>query len=434
VKYHESDILELKREYTPDIKKEVVAFANTDGGEIYIGISDDGSVAGVAHPDKVLLQITSAVRDGIKPDITMFTSCKVRKIDGKSVIVISVARGTGRPYYLTDKGLKPSGVYVRHATASYPASEEAIRRMIKETDGDKFESTRSINQELTFDFASKEFAKRKIAFGEAQMITLGIKNSNGLFTNLGLLWSDQCVHTLKVACFEGTNKNVFKDRREFTGSVLLQFEDAYNYIDMHNKLHARISGLYRVEYRDYPEIAIREALLNAVIHREYSFSGSVLVNIYDDRIEFVSLGGLVSGLSLDDVLVGVSQSRNEKLSGLFYRLKLIEAYGTGITKIMTSYKESITKPVIRATNSAFSLSLPIMGETADASIPQTEHKENQQWNKIIKAITKKGSVTRLEVQELLGVGQTRAIIILKEMLKQGVIKIESKGRNRRYFV
>ena len=99
-----------------------------------------------------------------------------------------------------------------------------------------------------------------------------------------------------------------------------------------NKTEATFEGLTRKDERDYPTETIREALLNAVVHREYSFSGSTLINIYEDRIEFISLGGIISGLSLDSIMLGVSQSRNEKLANIFYRLHLIEAYGTGIKK------------------------------------------------------------------------------------------------------
>ena len=289
MKYAESISVELKQEFTADIKKEVVAFANTHGGTVYVGIADDGRIVGVRTADKVLLQIVNIIRDAIKPDVTLFTDCAVEHSEGHAIIKVSVQRGTDRPYYLADKGLRPAGVYVRHGTASVPASDDAIRQMIKETDGDNYEDVRALNQELTFDYTAAEFERRSVGFGEAQMKTLGLQGADGLYTNLGLLLSDQCVHTTKAACFEGTDKGVFKDRREFTGSLLRQLADAYAYIDLFNKTKATFYKLDRVDNRDYPEEAIREALLNAIVHREYSFSGSTLINIYDDRIEFVSL-------------------------------------------------------------------------------------------------------------------------------------------------
>ncbi|MHB8126047.1 MAG: RNA-binding domain-containing protein [Desulfitobacteriaceae bacterium] len=434
MKYLESENLELKREFTSDIKKEVVAFANTGGGEIYVGISDDGSVIGIEQVDKVLLQITNVIRDAIKPDITMFTNCSVQSIEDKKVIIISVQRGTGRPYYLAEKGLKPSGVYVRQASASVPASDDAIRQMIKETDGDKYENIRSINQELTFDFAKTEFTKRGVEFSETQMVTLGIQSIDGLFTNLGLLLSDQCIHTIKIACFEGSDKGTFKDRREFGGSLFLQLQDAFTNINFFNKLNATFSGLDRIEHRDYPEDAIREALLNSIVHRDYSFSGSTLINIYDDRIEFVSLGGLVYGLSLDDIMLGISQTRNEKLANSFYRLKHIEAYGTGIIKIINSYNNNSIKPIIKATGSAFCVLLPNRNYKSDIRPMKTAHHNNEQHNKIVEVIARQGSITRYETEKLLGVKQTRASNVLSAMVREGIIRVVNAGKNSKYVL
>ena len=144
----EGKTTEFKREYVEDIKYTAVAFANTDGGKIYIGINDDGSVQGVNNTDTVMLRITNMIRDTIRPDVTMFTECSVEAIDGKSVVVLTVQRGTARPYYLAGKGIRPEGVYLRQGASSVPASETAILNMIKETSGDCYEDARSLNQRL----------------------------------------------------------------------------------------------------------------------------------------------------------------------------------------------------------------------------------------------------------------------------------------------
>jgi len=433
MKYSENENIELKREYTPEIKKEIIAFANTNGGYLYIGISDNGKIEGLANSEKVLQQVIHIIRDGIRPDLTMFTNCRIKAVEGKKVIEISVVRGTARPYYLSEKGLKPSGVYVRHATSSNPASEEAIRKMIKETDGDRFELTRSMEQELTFEAAKKEFAKRKIEFGKNQMKNLGIINADGLYTNLGLLLSDQCAHTIKIACFEGGGKSEFKDRREFEGSILQQLHDSYEYINIFNKLHATYSGLERIDRRDYPEVAIREALLNAIVHRDYSFSGSTLISIFEDHIEFVSLGGLVSGLSIDDIINRASQARNEKLANIFYRLKLVEAYGTGIVKIMESYKRSASMPKLKATGNAFNISIFNLNLAISNRAADSNDNINEQWKEILNSIAAKGSLTRFETEKILGIGQTRAHVLLKAMIDAGMIKTVGNGKKRRYI-
>lgn len=185
------------------------------------------------------------VRDAIKPDITMFLHYKTITENEKKIVVVDVQRGTERPYYIAKKGLRPEGVYVRQGYSSAPATNAAIRQMIKETDGDHFEEMRSLEQNLTFMTATKKFTEYNLPFGEPQMKTLGIMSHDGIYTNLGLLLSDQCVHTIKVAAFEGTTQSEFKDRREFSGSLFQQMDDVYDYIDFRNQNHSSKSKCHR---------------------------------------------------------------------------------------------------------------------------------------------------------------------------------------------
>lgn len=261
---------EFKREYTDEIKKTVVAFANTRGGEVLIGVEDDGTVIGASDVDGTMLKVTNAMRDSIKPDITMFLLCEKREMDGKDVVAVSVQKGTACPYYLAAKGLRPEGVFVRQGASTVPATGSAILKMIKETDGDDYETARSLNQELTFQEAECSFAEEHIPFGQEQKRTLGLVSEDGVFTNLGLLLSDQCMHTAKLAVFQGSSKTVFKDRAEFSGSLFRQMENIYAYIDRFNRIRAEFPGLKRVDTRDYPSEAVREAMLNAIVHRDYS--------------------------------------------------------------------------------------------------------------------------------------------------------------------
>lgn len=148
---------------------------------------------------------------------------------------------------------------------------------------------------------------------------------------------------------------MFKDRREFSGALMKQMNDVYDYIDFHNQTHATIEKLLRIDVRDYPEIAVREALLNLLVHRDYAFSASALISIYEDRMEFISIGGLMPGIELEDVMASISICRNPDLANVFYRLHLIEAYGTGISKIIGAYADVAEKPVIETTRNTFKM-------------------------------------------------------------------------------
>lgn len=435
----ENKTTEFKREYMDDIKYAVIAFANTDGGKLYIGMNDDGTVRGVDDVDGTMLRLTNMIRDVVRPDVTMFMECGVEVIDGKNVVVLTMQRGTARPYYLHGKGVRPEGVYVRQGASSVPASETAILNMIKETSGDRYEDGRSINQQLTFDKTAAYFKKKNIEFGENQKRTLNIISKDGTYSNLGMLLSDQCVHTIKMAVFDGSKKSVFRDRRELTGSLLEQLENAYAYIDSFNRTRAEFEGLDRIDKRDYPPEALREALLNAIVHRDYAISGATLISIFDDRIEIITIGGLVRGISFDDIMLGVSVLRNQHLANVFYRLKLIEAYGTGMLKINECYTDYDVKPQIEVTNNAFKITLPntnyaknIHSSEPQKTVPVRVISKDAREEIIISLFESTDTIVRKDVEDALKVSQATAVLILRKMVVEGILLKEGGGKYLRY--
>ena len=438
----ENKTTEFKRVYVEDIKNTIVAFANCDGGTLYIGVDDDGTVYGVDDVDGTMLRVTNAIRDAVRPDVTMFVECHNAVMDEKPVVCVIVQRGTARPYYLHGKGIRPEGVYVRQGASTVPATDAAILNMIKETSGDSYEAARSLNQHLTFNKAIDFFKKRKVEFGKAQMRTLHLIGEDDMYTNLAFLLSEQCTHMIKLAVFEGSKKSVFKDRRELSGSLLKQLEEAFDYIDRFNRTRAEFSGLDRLDMRDYPPESIREALLNAIVHRDYSFSGSTLISIFEDRIEFVTIGGLVKGIVLDDVMLGVSVLRNQNLANIFYRLRLIEAYGTGILKINECYNDYVVKPMIETTCNAFKITLPNTNfhsqeQKASNTLKMVSStsvtKKEERINAVLELCRSKGSIIRSDVESALGVSQSTAILLLRELTGDSVLIKKGKTKNLRYY-
>lgn len=337
-------------------------------------------------------QVSNALSDSIRPDVSMFTNMSLLNEEGRFYIKLEVSQGTKKPYYLSDKRLKPTGVYVRNGTTSAPASEDVIHMMIKMTDGDSFEANRSLIQELNFNRLEKEMGRRKLEFTQVQMKNLGILTSDDIYTNMGLLVTD-----------------------------------AYKTIDFYNGTKATFEDLLRIDERDYPEDIVREALLNAIVHRDYTFSGSTFINLYSDRLEIISLGGLVSGLSLEAAMLGASQPRNEKLASLFYRMKLIEAYGTGISKIISCYKGLQVKPKFENVEDAFRVTLPNI-HAQEIVI------ENEKYLPIRQLFENRKEITRSDVEEILEIRTTHAINMLKEMLEQGLITKVGGGRQTRYVI
>ncbi len=419
--------MEFKREFTTDLNKEIIAFANTDGGKIYIGVDDNGAAVGIQDIDFTMQACVNHIHNTIKPDITGFLKISPAILDGKDIVEIEVGKGTSRPYYIAGKGIKPEGVYVRVGSSSVPATESAILKMITETYGESYEDVRSLNQELTFQETETYFQKKGILLGDTQKRTLGLINNEGLFTNLALLLSEQCQHTIKIAVFDGIEKENFKDRYEFRGSLLKQLNDAFAFIDRYNRTQSTFQGLERVDKRDYPVEAIRESLLNCIVHREYSLGGSTLIHIFDDRMEFISLGGLVKGIEYDDIMLGVSLSRNKNLANIFYRLQLIEAYGTGISKIMRSYNGEMEKPLIEVSGNAFKITLP-NAKTAKNSVADME-----KFDVVMALFETSPQITRNDVEKCLKVSYATAARILAKMVENKLITRVGNTRNTKYI-
>ena len=276
--------------------------------------------------------------------------------------------------------------------------------MIKETDGDRFEAMRSMNQELTFETTEKEFQLRKIEFGTQQMRTLKLIDQDGLYSNLAMLLSDQCVHTIKVAVFQGKDQTVFKDRREFAGTLMKQMNDVYDYIDFHNQTHATIEKLLRIDVRDYPEI------------------------------------------DLEDVMAGISVCRNQDLANVFYRLHLIEAYGTGISKIIGAYADEEKKPVIETTRNTFKIILPninamrekvrISELEAKEENPETNKEDTQELSseeeQVLEYAGKHEDFTKNDVVRLLKVSASTAARVIRGLVERNFLKRNGKARNTYY--
>lgn len=439
MKFRKSEKFALKAVAGDGMVQDIIAFANGGGGTVYVGVGDDGDVLGVENGDTWAMKISNMMRDAVKPDVTAFIHCETLNCDGKAVVAVSVQSGAGRPYYWVEKGLRPEGVFLRQGDATVPATKTAICQMIEETDGDSFEERRSMNQDLTFEALKKAFADQNMTFEKRHMQTLSLISGDGLYTNTGLLLSDQCPYMMMAAVFDGTNQSVVKARQDFRGSLIDQLKTACAYINLHNKTYGELYKLHHIDaLRDYPEAALREALLNALVHRNYSFQAHTLINIYDDRVEIVSLGGLLPGLALEDLNLGVSLCRNPHLYNVFFRLKLIEAYGTGMKKMMEAYADELVKPKIMATQNAFKITLPNVNFRSKAveapmivgEMPVPFRTSDEA--KIMQLLEEKKRITRKEAQELLDVSQSTAGRILKTLVDNGQIIQRGGGRTTRY--
>ena len=302
------------------------------------------------------------------------------------------------------------------------ASEQAIKQMLIASEESAYESRLSIKQDLTFAYLKMAFKREKIELKEK---TLGLMNADGNYTNLALLLSDQCPFSIKAAVFDSDDKSRFVDRKEFGGSLLKQADDAYNYLTLNNKNHGEYNGILRDDKSDYNNLVLREGLLNAIIHRDYALNGSILISIYANRIEYISIGGLVTGMTYDDMMLGVSRSRNEKLANVFFKLRYVEAYGTGIEKIQGDYEHTGTSPRFEVSDNGFLLMLPNKSTVSINKKPMTDKEMVHEF------ICENERVSRAQIQEEFKFKLTKTRNILLQLEQEG--KILRLGNSRGTF-
>ena len=369
----ESKILELKEKLPKksNIAKTVIAFSNTAGGKLIIGVTDKREIVGINDIDLFEIQdkIASIISDQCSPNI--IPEIYSVNIEGKLILVIEVVRGNLKPYFLKNQG-KANGTYIRIGATNRLADMENINELERQKRHISFDE--EIHYETTFEnldtsplFDRFEIAGKPINLEKLQNLKLVKSDNNILYpTNALMILLGKFPHCLvKCARFKGTTMDVFIDKKEYTGDIFSILENTKNFILNHINLGATINGLYRKELYEIPEVAIREALVNAVIHRDYVNRGrDIKVGVYDDIVNIVSPGSLPNNITMEDIFNGRSESRNRVLANIFKELGLIEQWGSGIGRIVNSCKEySLPTPEIEEENDFMNIEIVRKKET-----------------------------------------------------------------------
>ncbi len=333
--------------------KSVVAFANGIGGKIIFGIADNPiKVVGIerdnvfATMDAIANAISDSCSPAIVPDISLQT------VENKTVIVVEIAAGTQRPYCVKSLG-REEGTYIRVAGTSRPADDMMIRELLFEGSGRCYDKTVDLERKVssveidalcralketavnnTLDEAEKLSVKDVTT---RQLLSWGVlveRNGELLPTHAFSILTGEANNVIQCGVFKGTTKAVFVDRREFGGPIQDQIEQAYQFVLRNIHLGASFHGVYRQDEYELPTDAIRELIINAVVHRSYLDHGNIQVAVYDDRLEVTSPGKLPIGQTLERMRVGYSKIRNEALAHAFAYMRLIEQWGSGIPRII----------------------------------------------------------------------------------------------------
>ena len=421
----ENENIEFKELYTENIYKEIVAFLNSGSGTIYIGYNDNGELIGLENVKETEEKISNGIRGKIVPDCSVFVSINNATLDNKDYIIINVSKGVNI-YSLKDKGII-KGTYIRNGSCSMPATEETVKQMIIKNSNITFETSVANNQNLTFNYIREAFMGINIDINNKNIMkNLFMLDNNGNYTNLALLLSDQCPYTVKVATYQSVNKTNFLDRKEFGGSLLEVYDKTLSYLKINSATYGLIDSSIREDIEEYPEFILREIILNSLIHRDYSVLTSNIINIYkDDSIEFISYGSLYGNITIEDVLAGLSTSRNPHLQSIFMRLKRVEAIGSGLRRVNSYYKSKNLDFLVKALPSSFVVRLPRI--TIDKISAKDDYKI------IIDYLNINGEITRKEAERLLNKEKTTTSNVLSKMISDKIIKKIGKGPNTKYI-
>jgi ATP-dependent DNA helicase RecG len=422
--------------------KTVVAFANGSGGKIIFGIKDKTrEIVGILEDEifSMMDSITNMIHDKCFP--TIIPEIYIENVENKKLLVVEIYPGSQKPYYL--KG-KTKEVYIRIGATTRKASEEIVRSLERQ----KFNI--SYDEEIIYDVSynekeiynlKKDFLNltgKKLTKSDLYNLKIlkNIRQSDYLTVGGALLiGKNNFFDYAKISCarFKGFSLSTkeFIDQKEYSGPLYKQVESAFNFAIEHIEKRGEIKGLKREDSYIVPIEAIREALVNAVVHRDYSFKGSdIKLAIFDDRVEITSPGGLPGNLSVDLILQGRSEIRNRVIARFFKEIGYVEQWGTGIKRIVELCKaRNLKEPEFIDDGAFFKVIIYKVPDSAGGvpdsagGVPDSAGYEN----KILDFLYKNGKITRVDVEQLFNVKERRARDILKNMVDKGILKRKGKG-------
>lgn len=412
----ETRILEYKERVTNTFLKTVSAFANYGGGQIIFGITDDGEIKGLEQIEQACLDIENKINDSIvpQPDYTLCVQSE------QKTVTLTVEGGMSKPY------LYKSKAYKRNDTATIEVDTLEFTRLILEGKHLDFEELPSGEQELSFDelAASMKQITGIEEFDKDVLRTLNLYSNRQGYNNAAALLSDHNKFPgIDIARF-GTDISMVQKRAAYNHmSVLTAYKKALDiYRDYYQ--YEKISGSVRETVERIPEAAFREALANGLVHRLWDVDTQIRIFMFDDRIEIISPGGLPNGISEQEYLSGkLSVLRNPILANVFYRLKMVEIFGTGILRILHAYADSVPKPIFEVNENSIKITLPVMEKE-----PELTEDEQEIYRLLSRVMARPIS----EIAERADFGKTKVTGILKSMAGKGIVLIEGKGRGTKY--
>jgi ATP-dependent DNA helicase RecG len=379
MKLMESSINEFKLVLNDKFEKVVVSFLNSkDGGNIYLGIDDLGQAVGVKEVDKTQTAVKDRIKNNIRPSTLGLFDVVIEEVNNRQIIHVIIASGTEKPYYIKRKGMSPEGCFTRIGSSVESMDNEMIIDIFSRRTRNSLKSIVSPQQSLTFSQLRIFYEEVGYEIGSNFLNQLELINDDGQFNYVAYLLSDHNSISIQVATYQGLDSYNLIENEEFGHCCLIKAtKNVLNRLELENRTYTRITSIERKEVKKIDPIALREAVINAIIHNDYSNEYAAKFEIFDDRLEISSNGGLPERFTKEDFLGGFSAPKNKELTRVFKDVGLVEQLGTGIRRILRSYPADVYEfypNFIRVTFRFKSNTLQMVNNTSDKELSDIQHK------------------------------------------------------------
>ena len=341
----ETNRIENKEQLNEDFEQEVIAFLNyKEGGIIYVGIDKNGQVVGVENNDLTQLQIKDRIKNNIQPSTLGLFDVTVETIDNKEIIKVIISSGTEKPYYLRKKGRTPEGCYIRIGSSKERMTERMIEEMFARRIKNSLKEIESPRQDLTFRQLKIHYEGNGMILNDNFARNLNLLTDEGKYNYNAYLLADENNISIKLVKYLGTSKMELIENQEYGYCCLITAtQRILDRLTAENTVYAKIEYNGRKEVEMIDSKALKEAVINAMVHSDYTLTTTPIIELYSDRIEITSGGGLPQGLSQEEFLEGVTAPRNKELIRVFKDVDLIENIGSGVLRILDAYDKSCFK-------------------------------------------------------------------------------------------
>lgn len=426
----ETNRVENKEQLNEDFEQEVIAFLNyKEGGIIYVGVRKDGQVIGVQDIDLMQLQIKDRIKNNIQPSTLGLFDVIVETIDDKDVIKVVISSGTEKPYYLRKKGRTPEGCYIRIGSSKERMTFDMIDEMYARRVKNSLKEIESPRQDLTFRQLKIYYEENGMKLNDNFAKNLNLLTNEGKYNYNAYLLADENTVSIKVVKYLGTDKmDLVKNQEYGYRCIITATQRILDRLDAENTTYAKIEYFGRKEQEMIDSSALKEAVINAIVHNDYSYGNSPIIELYSDRVEITSAGGLPQQLSKEDFFRGVTAPRNQELIRVFKDVDLIENIGSGILRILKAYDKNSFIFMDNFLRVSFKYKENPFEYDQETTQENYQKQLSEIQDKIISLIKNNPKVTQKEMAEMLDISREKVKYHIAVLKENNIIKREGSTK------